>query len=348
MNVLCIHFTERGYNNTMKLFEELTQLFGPSGYESQVRKFIKDRVASYADEAIEDAIGNLILVKKGYGEHKKKIMLSGHMDEIGLQVIKVEDNGMIMVKSLGCSWIYTTYQSRVQFKNGVIGVVASRVRPENLEGKFTNLYVDIGLSSKEEVLKYVDIGDTAIYMGSYAELPGNHIVAKAIDDRVGCYMMMETLMQQQQAYNDVYYVFSVQEEVGCRGSKVTAARTQPDIGVAVDVTPGMDRPGDLEGNNTVGAGTAVKYSDTSVICDEYLVETMVNICKRDNIPFQKDVIYVGGTDASSINLSNYGVKACAVSVVTRYTHGPNAIVSADDINASIRLLRGFIDFEFEF
>ena len=103
MNVLCIHFTERGYNNTMKLFEELTQLFGPSGYESQVRKFIKDRVASYADEAIEDAIGNLILVKKGYGEHKKKIMLSGHMDEIGLQVIKVEDNGMIMVKSLGCS-----------------------------------------------------------------------------------------------------------------------------------------------------------------------------------------------------------------------------------------------------
>ena len=96
-------------------------------------------------------------------------------------------------------------------------------------------------------------------------------------------------MQQQQAYNDVYYVFSVQEEVGCRGSKVTAARIQPDIGVAVDVTPGMDRPGDLEGNNTVGAGTAVKYSDTSVICDEYLVETMVNICKRDNIPFQKDV-----------------------------------------------------------
>lgn len=332
----------------MKLFEELTQLFGPSGYESRVRAFIKEKMSGYADEIIEDAIGNLILVKEGYGESKKKIMLSGHMDEIGLQVIKIEPNGMIMVKSLGCSWIYTTYQSRVQFKNGVIGVVASRVRPENLDGKFTNLYVDIGLSSKEEVLKYVDVGDTAIYMGSYAELPGNHITAKAIDDRVGCYMMMETLMQQGQAYNDVYYVFSVQEEVGCRGSKVTAERIQPDVGVAVDVTPGMDRPGDLEGNNTVGAGTAVKYSDTSVICDEYLVETMVDICKKDEIPFQKDVIYVGGTDASSINLSHYGVKAAAVSVVTRYTHGPNAIVSKDDINASIRLLKALVDTEFKF
>lgn len=332
----------------MKLFEELTQLFGPSGYESQVRAFIKERMSEYADEVIEDAIGNLILVKKGYGENKKKLMLSGHMDEIGLQVIKVESNGMIMVKSLGCSWIYTTYQSRVQFKNGVIGVVASRVRPESLDGKFTNLYVDIGLSSKEEVLKYVDVGDTAIYMGSYVEMPGNHITAKAIDDRVGCYMMMETLMQQGAAYNDVYYVFSVQEEEGCRGSKVTAERIQPDLGVAVDVTPGMDRPGDLEGNNTVGAGTAVKYSDTSVICDEYLVETMVDICKREEIPFQKDVIYVGGTDASSINLSHYGAKAAAVSVVTRYTHGPNAIVSADDIKASIRLLKAFIDTEFQF
>lgn len=330
----------------MELFKELTQLFGPSGYESQVREFIKDKAASYADEVVEDAIGNLILVKKGYGKKKKRIMLSGHMDEIGLQVIKIEDNGMIMVKSLGCSWIYTAYQSRVQFKNGTVGIVASRVQPEKLDGKFTNLYVDIGLSSKDEVKKLVDVGDTAVYMGSYARLAGDYVTAKAIDDRVGCYMMMETLMQSDKCYNDVYFVFSVQEEVGCRGAKVAAERLDPEIGVAVDVTPGHDRPGDLEGSNTSGGGTAVKYSDTSVICDQRLVETMVSICERDQIPFQKDVIYVGGTDASSINLSNYGVKAAAVSVVTRYTHGPNAIVHEGDINASIRLLKAFIDTEF--
>ena len=332
----------------MKLFEELTQLFGPSGYESQVRAFIKERVSEYADDIMEDALGNLIVFKKGYGENKKKIMLAGHMDEIALQVIKVEENGTIMVKGLGSCWMYTTYQSRVQFKNGVVGIVSSRVRPENIDGKFTHLFVDIGLSKKEEVLKYVDVGDTAIFVGPYVEMPGNNITAKAIDDRVGCYMMMETLMQQKEHYNDVYYVFSVQEEVGCRGSMVSAERIKPDIGVAVDVTPAHDRPGDLEGNNTVGAGTAIKFSDTSVICDEYLVETQMNLCKRDGIKFQKEVIYVGGTDASSINLSNYGVKACAVSVVTRYTHGPNAIVSGDDIKESIKLLKAFVDTEFNF
>ena len=116
----------------------------------------------------------------------------------------------------------------------------------------------------------------------------------------------------------------------------------------MDVTPGMDHPGDLEGNNTPGNGTAIKISDTSVICDEYLVEKMIGCAKRDNIPFQKDVIYVGGTDASSMNLSNDGVKACAVSVVTRYTHGPNAIVNKKDIRASIDLLKAFLDEEFEF
>lgn len=332
----------------MELFKELTQLHGVSGYEREVRAFIKEKVQGYADEVIEDAIGNLIVFKKGTGAHKKKVMLCAHMDEIGLQVIKIEQDGRIMVKSMGCSWMYTTYQSRVRFRNGTIGIVASRVRPEDLNGQFTNLYVDIGVASKEEVLKYVDVGDVAIYEGPYEELAGDFVTAKAIDDRVGCYMQLKTLMEKESFYNDAYFVFTVQEEVGCRGSQVTAHRIQPDIGVAVDVTPGMDHPGDLEGNNTPGNGTAIKISDTSVICDEYLVEKMIGCAKRDNIPFQKDVIYVGGTDASSMNLSNDGVKACAVSVVTRYTHGPNAIVNKKDIRASIDLLKTFLDEEFEF
>ncbi len=330
------------------LFEQLTQLYGPSGYETAVRKFIKEEIKDYADEIMEDAIGNLIVLKKGFGENKKRIMLCGHTDEIGVQITKIEDNGMIMVKSLGCSWIYTAYQSRVQFKNGTIGVVASRVRPENLEDKFINLYIDIGVSKKEEVLKYVDIGDAGVYMGSYAELSGGNITAKAIDDRVGCYMMMETLKRVKQAYHDVYYVFSVQEEVGCRGSKVSAERIRPDIGIAVDVTPGHDRPGDLEGSNTLGAGTAVKISDTSVICDEELNDFMFKICRDKDIPYQKEVIYVGGTDASSMNMAGYGVKAGAVSVVTRYTHGPNAIVNSDDIESSIRLLSEVVNTRFTF
>lgn len=330
------------------LFKELTQIFGPSGYETKVRKFIKEEIKDYADEIIEDAIGNLIVLKKGNGEKKKKVMLCGHTDEIGIQAIKIEDNGMIMVRSLGCSWIYSAYQSRVQFRNGTMGVIASRVRPEKIDDQFTNLYVDIGLSSKEEVMKYVDVGDVAAYVGDYVELPGNHVMSKAIDDRVGCYMMIEALKKVKQPYHDVYFVFTVQEEVGVRGSKVSAARIQPDVGIAVDVTPGHDRPGDLEGSNTVGAGAAIKIADTSTMCDEGVFTSMIEICKEKGIKYQKEVIYVGGTDASSMNLSNYGVKVGAVSVTTRYTHGSNAIVSLDDVDASIGLLSEFINTEFTF
>ncbi len=329
------------------LLKELTQLHGVSGYEREVKNYIKNIISEKVDEVIEDAIGNLIAIKKGNGDKKKKIMLSGHMDEIGLQVIKIEDNGMIMVKSLGCSWMFTTYQSRVRFRNGIYGVVESRIRPEKLETKFTELYVDIGLSSKKEVEKYIDIGDVAVYAGEYAKLPEDYIMAKAIDDRVGCYMMMETLLQEKDPYNDIYYVFSVQEEVGCRGSEVTANRIRPDIGVAVDVTPAHDRPGDLEGSNTLGKGVAIKISDTSVICDEYLIEKMITCCKEKKIDFQKEVIYVGGTDASSINMAGNGVKVAGISVVTRYTHGPNAIVCEKDIKEAIRLLKEFINLEFD-
>lgn len=330
----------------MELFKELTQLYGPSGYESQVRAFIKERVADYADEITEDALGNLIVYKKGYGENKKKIMMAGHMDEIALQVIKVEDNGTLMVKCLGSCKMYTTYQSRVQFKNGVIGIVSSRVKPEDINGQFTNLFVDIGVSKKEEALKYVDVGDTCVYVGPYVEMPGNNITAKAIDDRVGCYMMMETMNKAH--YNDMYYVFSVQEEVGCRGGIVSAERIKPDIGVAVDVTPAHDRPGEYEGCSALGAGVAIKISDMCSISDEYLVDKQIEICKRDGIKYQKEVIYVGGTDACAINVAHYGVKSCAISVVTRNTHGPNAIASADDIQEAIKLLNAFVDTEFDF
>lgn len=330
------------------LLEELTQLTGVSGYEKEVSKFIKKELAESIDSVFTDSLGNLIVLKKGSAQNKKKIMLCAHMDEIGLQVIKITDDGMIMVKSLGCSWMYTTYMARVRFRNGMVGVISSRVKPDKINNEFVNLFVDIGTASKEETLKYVDVGDVAAYIGPYQALAGKNVIAKALDDRVGCYIMIEAIKRLKETRNDVYFVFTVQEEEGCRGSKVTAERIHPDVGVAIDVTPGQDRPGDLEGSNTVGNGTAIKISDTSVICDEYLIEKMIGCCKRDNIKYQKDVIYVGGTDASSMNLSGMGVCSAGISVVTRYAHGPNSIVNLDDVEASINLLTAFVNEEFTF
>ncbi|MNI52462.1 putative aminopeptidase YsdC [compost metagenome] len=161
-------------------------------------------------------------------------------------------------------------------------------------------------------------------------------------------MMIEAVKALETSYNDVYFVFTVQEEVGCRGAVTAAERIKPDIGLAVDITPAHDIPGDLTGSNTVGAGPAIKVSDTSVICDEYLVGTLKELCGQHQIPYQLDVIYVGGTDASAINQSHFGVKAAGLSVVTRYPHCANTLVNLADVDNSIRLLKHFVNEPFQF
>lgn len=329
-----------------KLFEELTQLHGVSGYERQVSSFIAERMEPYGDRQWIDANGNLIVFKKGTSPSAKKLLFCAHMDEIGLQVIKINDDGTLMVKGLGSCWIYTTYQSRVMFRNGVAGVVSSRVRPEKVENQMVNLFVDLGVSTKQEAEQLVEIGDVAVFLGDYLELAGSCVTAKAIDDRVGCYMQMQALMELEAPKNDVYLAFTVQEEVGTRGGGVVAHQVRPDVGVAVDVTPAHDRPGDLEGSNALGKGVAIKISDNYSISDEGLVGTAAGLCRERGIPYQKDCIYVGGTDAAPINLSGDGVKTIGFSVPTRYTHGPHCIASLEDISSTVRLLKAFMDAEF--
>lgn len=325
------------------LLNELTQAFGVSGYEKEIRDVIKNEIKDDADEIIVDAIGNLIAYKKGSGENKKKIMLAAHMDEIGMQVKKIEDDGKIKVKPLGYLWLPVTYMNRVKFRNGITGIVTSTVLFENVKNDFNKLYIEIGARTKEEAQKYVKIGDVISYVGEYEELLGGNVTAKALDNRIGCYMMIETMKKINHPVNDLFFVFTVQEELGCRGAKAAANRIKPDIGIAVDVTPAHDYPCDLEGSNTLGGGTAIKVSDPSVICDEELVEKMVKCCEDNDIKYQLDVIDRGGTDAGSINLSNDGVKALGVSVATRNAHGPNAVVNMNDALSSIELLSKFLN-----
>ncbi len=333
-----------------ELLERLTQLNGVSGYEKAVREKIEAVAAPLCDEMMTDAIGNLICLVKGSGENKKRIMLAAHMDEIGVQVIKINEDGTLMVRSMGSSWIYTSFQARVQFRDGLTGVIDARVYPDQIQNKFTNLYADIGVSTKEEAEKYVHVGDVACFVGPYTPLAGDFVTSKAVDDRIGCFLQLEVMkaLKGKPVRNDLYFVFTVQEEVGCRGSIVSAERIGPDIGIAVDVTPDHARPGDLEGSNECGGGTAIKVSDTSVICDEDLVAKMIGIAEANGIKYQRDVIYVGGTDASSMNMARYGAKACAVSVCTRYTHGTNCIFNKQDAERSAELLTRFVNEEFVF
>lgn len=330
------------------LLKELTQLWGVAGFEKEVRKYIEEKAAPYADETITDAVGNLIVLKKGTGGPKsKKIMFAAHMDEIGFMVKTIEADGRLRVCNLGWNWTGSAYNSRVRFRNGVNGVVCCMGPIEEAGNNAGKLYIDIGAVSKEDAMKYVKLGDACGYRGEYLELANDRVCAKTLDNRIGCYQLLEALKENDGTCpNDIYYVFCVQEELGCRGSKVAAERIRPDIGVAVDITPAHDYPCDLEGSNALDGGIGIKICDPSVVCDEDVVAAMEECCEKNQIKYQREVIDKGGTDASSMNLSGLGVRAGGIVVVTRYPHSQSAVASKKDIEAGVDLITAFSRREF--
>lgn len=325
----------RDENLLIRLCDEL----GVSGYETKVREICEKECAPYADEMTVDAIGNLIVLKKGKGgENSKKIMFAAHTDQIGFMIKKIEADGRLKVCNMGWNWTGSAYSEKVIFRNGIIGVVGCEGSIEDAKNHVDQLYIDIGAKDKADAEKHVKIGDVCGYFGPYFNLLNDNIACKSLDDRLGCYQLIEALKENDGSYpNDVYYVFTVQEELGCRGSKVTAERIHPDYGIAVDVTPAHDLPCDLTGSNIVGGGIGVKICDPSVVCDEGLVAAMEYECETRGIKWQREVIDKGGTDASSMNLSGTGVKAGGISTVLRYPHSQSAVCSKDDIEAGVDL-----------
>lgn len=334
----------------MKLLEELTQAWGVSGREKNVRAIIRREIRDYVDECYTDAIGNLIAYKKGTdSENNKRIMYTAHMDEIGFQVTHIEGDGRIKVYSVGWTWTSAIYNDKVIFQNGVIGVVGCDGPVEEAQNKAQALYIDIGCTSKEETMKYVQPGDYCGFIGKYYELQNDRISAKSLDDRVACYVLIEAIKKNQGQYpNDIYYVFTVQEEVGCRGSVVAAERIKPDIGVSVDVTPDHYYPCDLKGCNEVGKGVGVTFGNPSAMLDEYLVDEMVKTCEDNAIDYQRDVMDRGGTDASSMNRAYYGTRVAGISIVDRYPHSQSSVISKHDVECAIELVDKYSAREFTF
>ena len=334
----------------MKLLEELTQAWGVSGREKNVRAIIRREIRDYVDECYTDAMGNLIAYKKGTdSKNNKKIMYTAHMDEIGFQVTHIEGDGRIKVYSVGWTWTSAIYNDKVIFQNGVIGVVGCDGPVEEAQNKAQALYIDIGCTNKEETMKYVQPGDYCGFIGKYYELQNGRISAKSLDDRVACYVLIEAIKKNPGQYpNDIYYVFTVQEEVGCRGSVVAAERIKPDIGVSVDVTPDHYYPCDLKGCNEVGKGVGVTFGNPSAMLDEYLVDEMVKTCEENKIDYQRDVMDRGGTDASSMNRAYYGTRVAGISIVDRYPHSQSSVISKHDVECAIELVDKYSAREFIF
>lgn len=333
-----------------ELLKELTQAWGVAGREKAVRSIILRELQGLADDVRVDNIGNIIAVKHGNGAPEgKKIMLSAHMDEVGLQVKKIEQDGRIKVCRVGWVWTAALYHDQVVFQNGTVGVVSCDSDIEAAKNDAGKLFIDIGCTTKEDTEKYVKVGDYAGFVGPCYELKNDRICAKTFDDRAGCFLLLEALkLNLGQGPNEVFYVFSVQEEVGCRGAVAAAAQVKPDIGISVDVTPDHFFHSDLEGCNAVGEGISVTLGDPSAMLDEYLVDEMLACCEENKIPYQRGVMDRGGTDASSINLSNEGVRVAGIALVDRYPHSKCSVISKKDVLAGIDLVDKYTHRTFDF
>lgn len=316
------------------LLEKLTQISGVSGNETEIREVIENEIKEYCDEIYTDVMGNLTAHKKGRG---KKVMFAAHMDEIGVVVTFIDDKGFIRFGAVGGLYIKNMINLKVRFRNGVIGVIGCEEEEFGEKAKIDKLYIDIGAKSREEAENRVSVGDTAAFVGGYYE-NGNMVIAKAIDNRAGCYIMIEMIKNIKNNKNDLYFVFTVQEEVGLRGAKVAAYTINPDFAVAVDVTDTGDTPNAPKMAVKLGSGAAIKVMDRSVLCDVDVRSLMIETAKEKNIPYQLEIMTDGGTDAGAIHLSRAGVKTGGISVPTRYIHSPSETADMNDIKACIDLM----------
>ncbi|MBO5305737.1 MAG: M20/M25/M40 family metallo-hydrolase [Clostridia bacterium] len=314
--------------------KELIKVHGVSGREGAVAKVITDMITPYVDEVFTDALGNLIALKKGNGKDKKKHMLCAHMDEIGFIVTYIEDNGFLRVSNIGGIRFIPSAYAPVVFENGLCGVIAPNEELEKKEDyKATNFYIDIGAKDKKDAEKRVKIGDCAVIESSITRLAGKRIAARPIDDRIGCVILLDIAKKLGDIADDVYFVFSVQEEVGCRGAKTAAFAIKPDDALVFDVTGTGDAPGAKPMAVRLGDGAAIKVKDSSVICDVEMVQKLQSLAKEKRISYQMEILTYGGTDTSSIQMSGLGARVGALSIPTRNIHTATEIIDMHDAEA---------------
>ena len=314
----------------------LCRLSGVSGSESPVAAYIQKEISPYVDQVSTDAMGNLIAHKKGNGA---KVMFSAHMDEIGFIVNYIDEKGMIHFSPIGGINLRAALYSRVVFQSGVKGILVSETGKAD-DPKYATCYVDIGAYSQKEAEKRVSVGDTFHLVGDVQSLSSRVWAGRPLDDRVGCAILIEAAKAlPKDVDNDLYFVFSSQEEVGCRGAKTAAFNIMPDFGFALDVTATGDVPGANPMSVCQGKGAAIKVKDSSLFCYPPLVAAMHKLAKEQKIAHQTEVLPAGGTDASAIQLAGAGAYAGGISIPSRFIHTGVETVDRRDVMACVELTK---------
>ncbi|HEY9526874.1 MAG TPA: M42 family metallopeptidase [Anaerolineales bacterium] len=325
-----------------KLLQTLTETFGPSGYEDEVRKIVHSEVESLADEIRVDTLGNLIVRKRPTkaAQDARKIMIAAHMDEIGVIASHVDENGFIRFAPIGGVFRRYVLGGRVRFLNGTQGIIGyDRLDNVNELPTLDKVYIDVGATSPRDCP--VKVGDVAAFDRQFSDL-GDRLAAKSMDDRVGVLVAIETLRALKSTTFDVYFVFTTQEEVGVRGATTSAYGVDPDLGIALDVTPSGDTPNALRMEMALGKGPCIKIQDVGMIADARVVQWMVRTAEKNKIPYQREVLLIGGTDARAIQLTRAGVPAGCLSIPVRYVHSPSEMVDYSDVQNTVKLLSALL------
>ena len=333
--------------NTLK---ELCLLNGVSGDEDEVRRYMVERIKSHASYFHADTIGNLIAFKKGKKSTGNRLMLCAHMDEVGLIVKSVTDEGYLKFGCVGGIDRRILLGKRVTVGEkavpGVIGLKAIHLTTAGERKKvpkLTDLYIDIGAKDKESALAQVELGDICTFVSDVVEFGGGMLKAKAIDDRVGCAVMLKLL--EEDLPLDVTFAFTAQEEVGTRGAFGAAFSVTPEIALVLETTTAAGLPG-VEDHRRVcapGKGPVISYMDGATIYDRELFETLRRLSEENGIPWQTKEYIAGGNDARTIQRTKAGVRVAAMSAATRYLHAPASVGSVADFENMLRLTRLFLN-----
>ena len=322
------------------MLKELSELPGVSGDEHLVSDYIKNAISGHVSEITEDDYGNLI-VRKG-DPARPRIMLAAHMDEVGFMITGAEKSGLLKFKTIGLSPQVVPGKRVIIGRSKVPGVIGNKPvhhsKKEDLEKiqEIKTLSIDIGANSKETALKIVEIGELGTFDTDFRE-QGDMIYGKAFDNRLGCYMLVQMMLQTDLP---LYYAFTVQEEAGLRGARIAAYRVSPDLGIAVDTTSSGEWPSekDVPLYPELGKGPALTITDSSLICDRDLVQLIQKTARDHNLPYQIKRPMIGGTDAGPIHLTRGGIPSAVVAVPARYIHSPMSIASKQDVDTGIKLL----------
>jgi len=326
-------------NDLLNVLEMLVETPGPSGSEHLIRSKIEEAIRDHVDEVYTDALGNLIAKKGSKAEGGKRVMISSHVDEIGLMVTHVDDNGFARFISIGGVSPFTCIGGRVLFMNGTQGVIGMERLDKDEHPSLEKLFIDTGATSKED--SKVSVGDVCGFERPFMNL-GKRLVAKSMDDRAAVAVAVEALKAVKKTPNEIYFVFSVQEEVGLRGAITAAYGVDPEVGIAVDVTRTGDTPKGVKMEVALGKGPAIKVRDSSFIADPRVVNWMVNEAKAQGLPYQMEVLEAGGTDGAAIQRTRAGVPAGCLSIPCRYIHSPSEMVDVDDLQQCVSLLTGLL------